>query len=412
VQGSSVTDPSLLERRLKLLDELAELARKADQARVRNTSDKVHKVTNIASSLYANMHMYLSDNQVMPVKSSRTTYYAWLGITSLWYLGRRGFKDVLDYLPKADHYGVVHNLKGLTVNEDVCLTEFFGEAVAGADVDGYPYLFGLDLTPIPHECGKLNHISLLLMFLGAIVHEMVLNLKVPRTIEYPITPLATEIVDNIISWGSGASSLGYYTVEANIGMGKTTYVYKSILGAIRLLTGQPPEAYRLRAWDLFIGEADELNELLKQYKGMPVDYFIPLIVIEDATHVFPKYWTWMGKEFVMLMNSVHEGLIPLRGRMANLIMNANSASNLASFARDLAHKRLVGVDANIGSVKHTLFYSPVRRYVNPYKMTSNARFIGATAYPLTKLPDEIYRLDLEHKNKILDKTFSRTQQSQ
>jgi len=402
------SNPSLLERRLKLLDELMEIAGRIDPSRVWRIIDRINKVTGIASSLYTNTYLYLSGEirNEMPIVSGRSVYYAWLGVTSLWYLSRQGFGDILAYLPKADQYGMASALSSLVHEEEKCLSEVFGEIIAGTDAEGYPHLFGIDLTPIPPECGKLKSIELLLAWLGSIIHEMLLNLKVPHTIEYPIVPLSTEIATNIINWGSGASSLSYYTVEANIGMGKTTFVYKSIMGAIRLLTGQPPEAYKLRVWDLFITEADELNDVLSQYRGMPENYFIPILVIEDATHVFPKDWIWRGKQFIQLMNRVHEGLIHMRGRMANLIMNANSVSNLASFARNLAHKRLLGTEANIGSAKHTIFFSPVKKYVSTRRGREKNRFLGAVAYPLTKLPDEIYKLDLEHKNKILARDFS------
>jgi len=329
------------------------------------------------------------------VLSYRIALYSWLGITSLWYLSRQGFTQILDYLPSAEENGVLRNMMDLTRDPEKCLSSL-ENIVESTDTYGYPASIMLDVSD---ACGKLRSWPAVVALLGAAVYEMTLNETVPSTTRYPITPFAVELAGNIINWSKGSMSLSYYTIEGPLGCGKSTFLYYSILGALRIITGAPPVEFENRLWSLLgVRRVEELIEVLRYYSKLPEEVYVPILVVEDASHVLPKYWVWRGKQFVEKMQELHDLLVNLRSRTANLVFIANSVDSLASFVREMATIRLRPFDRSVGAVKHTVFYHAVGNRDLLLKGLRALRIYGAVAYPLVRLPDEIYELDRRSKN--------------
>jgi len=338
------------------------------------------------------------------VLSYRVALYSWLGITSLWYLSRRGFQQVLDYLPKADEDGVVRSIAGLSRDPERCLSSL-EDIVEATDAFGFPASLRLDVSD---SCGRLKTWPALMSLLGAAVYEMTLNEIVPDTIKYPVTMFSAELASNIVNWSKGSMNLSYYTVEGPLGCGKTTFLYYSILGALRIITGAPPVEFEKRLWSLFgLRRVEDIVEVLSYYNKLPESTYIPLLLIEDASSTLPKYWLWKGKEFVMKMHELHDLLVNLRGRLANMVFVANSISSLANFVRELSNARLRAFDRNIGATVHTVFYHGVGNRDLLLKGLRALRLYGGVAYPLTKLPDEVYELDRRWKNKAIAEITSK-----
>jgi len=340
-----------------------------------------------------------------------------LAITALNYLSRHGFKQVLDYLTRPEPNGAVEYwiefMKSKSIDPVGCL-EIFEPIVEQVDSRGFIGFFAIDGERFDRYChwfkARVEGGSLApFVILGAIIHEMILMDTPPEAIQYPITPLSAEIVSNILSWRQQSSKLGLQLVEGNLGMGKTTYVFMSVLGALRLLMDAPPVGWETRLAPLiYLRSLDDLIDVL-DYFNDPYnrDLYIPLMVIEDASSTLPKYWAWEGKETITKMKKVHELLINLRSRFANLIMVANAYNSLASFARELVHIRYSAINVDVGLVRHTLFAHNISRSRNPLLWGWSAlRLMGAIIYPLNKLPPEVYRRDLELKNKAMRRTAS------
>jgi len=392
-----------------LLNDMLEAASSASRDRaVFKRIEKARKVASYYNGAYKDAWLWAhgaGKSLFENVLSYRVALYSWLGLTSLWYLSRQGFQQVLDYLPRAEEDGVVRGIAGLTRDPEKCLSSSLEAIVNATDTYGFPASLMLDISD---ACGKLKSWPAIISLLGATVYEMTLNEVVPDTIKYPVTMFSSEIADNIINWSKNSMRLSYYIVEGPLGCGKTTYLYYSILGALRIIKGAPPIEFENRLWSLFnLRRVEDIVEVLSYYNKLPESTYIPLLLVEDASHVLPKYWVWRGKEFVMKMQELHGLLVNMRSRVANMLFVSNGEGAVASFVKELSSVRLRALNRDIGEARHTVFYNTAGNRDILLKGLRALKIYGGIAYPLTKLPEEVYELDRRSKNAAIAEITSR-----
>jgi len=387
---------------IRLNNDIARLAERAG-ASVADNINRVRKANNYLNGLYKNswIESIQGADALGPLYrygSDLGARYAWLGITSSLYLSRAGFKQILDYINKLPSHSGAKAMAELMHDPYKCL-ESLEPIIERVDSEGFASFIELRGDNIRLYCGKFREAYSVYTFLGMIVNEMVLNDQPPEAIKYPITALSAEITANLISWRDRSSRLGFQLVEGNLGLGKSTYVFMSILGAIRLLMGAPPVGWETRIAPLmYMRSINDLIDVLEYFNDpYNKDLYIPLLVIEDASSTLPKYWAWEGRETIKKMKRVHELLINLRSRFANLIMIANSINSLASFARELMHIRYSAISMDVGMARHTVFVHNTKGR-NPFLWGwRSLKLMGSVVYPLNKLPREVYEADLAYK---------------
>jgi len=390
---------------IRLNNDIARLAERAPADAIENAV-KVRKANNWLNGLFKNVWISAirgideSDNPLLRYGSDSFARYALLGLSSLQYLSRRGFQQVIEFLARREPNGLVDAMSELAPDPIECI-ESVAPIVEQVDSKGFISFFALDAEKIKREyCGKIRTSSAFFAFLGAIINEMVIRGVQPETIRYPIVQLSAELAYNILNWRQQSAQLGYQLVEGNLGMGKSTYVFMSIMGMLRLIMGAPPVGWESRVAPLmYLRSTDDLVDVLEHFNDpYNRDLYIPLFVIEDASATLPKYWIWEGKEVVNKMKKIHELLVNLRGRFANLIVISNSLNDLASFIRNIAHVRYSSISMDVGLVRHTLFAHNISRSRNPLLWGwRSLKLMGSVVYPLNKLPREVYEADLAFK---------------
>jgi hypothetical protein len=211
-----------------------------------------------------------------------------------------------------------------------------------------------------------------------------------------LVPWLLGVVRDIASGSPGAGSIGI--VGASIGMGKTTTLYYTLRAVLSMLGVSDPDSSASKLILLDPADFLDLVQVLSEREEK-----VPILVVDNASAVFPKHWHRIGGElhkFFLHMNTVIDMLRAISGAT---IFVANAPDELASFIRNTATINIRGDEDDIKTYKVTLFtwkkrHIQVRREGEVLRKVE--RIASVYVYPLLKLPQEVYKRDLEVKRQV------------
>ena len=215
------------------------------------------------------------------------------------------------------------------------------------------------------------------------------------------------VVNALVPWflnvarGAATGSEGVGTVGvfgASIGRGKTTTVYYTLVTVLRLLGHPAPEEVASRL--ILLNPEDFLVALEALLERREKSL---LVVVDNASVILPKQWARIGGElsrFFVRMNAVMD---MLRVSCGAVLFVSNAPGDIASFVRNMTTLDVRGEPRH-----HTLYDLTVFTWYRPSlsvtdreeRLRYRQRVASVYAYPLLKLPPEMYRKDLEAKREI------------
>jgi hypothetical protein len=260
------------------------------------------------------------------------------------------------------------------------------------------------------KCDSYWRRGVVLPHLGALLHHRSGDppRPSPRLIATnALVPWLLNVLRDMASGSTGAGSIA--VVGASIGKGKTTTLYytlRSVLYALHPVATSPGETMM----DVKT-EADEVIPyvmLLDPYDFLTAVQALaesgvkaPILVVDNASVIFPKQWVRIGgpmHKFYLRMNTVID---LLRGVCGAVIFVANAPDELASFIRNAASINISGrEEPGIKGYSVTVYTwrrPSLRVSADEERVKMRERIASVYAYPLLKLPQELYARDLKVK---------------
>jgi hypothetical protein len=225
-----------------------------------------------------------------------------------------------------------------------------------------------------------------------------------------LVPWILGVMRDLATGSLGAGSIA--VVGASIGRGKTTTLYYSLRSALYALNPATKLSAKIpeTASDLKT-EADDVIPyvmLLDPEDFLDAVYALansgvkaPLLVVDNASVLFPKQWIRVSGElhrFYLKMNTVID---LLRGVCGAVVFVANAPNELASFIRNVATINITGrEEPGIKAYSVTVYTwkrPTLRVREGEEQVRMRERIASVYVYPLLKLPEEIYKLDMKVK---------------
>lgn len=267
-----------------------------------------------------------------------------------------------------------------------------------------------DLGGWSDKCDSYWRMGVVLPHLGALLHHRSNSppRPSPRLIcTNALVPWLLNVLRDMASGSAGAGSIA--VVGASIGKGKTTTLYytlRSVLYAIRPVATDSGET--------LVDVKTEVDEVMPYVMLLdPYDFLVavqalaesgvkaPILVVDNASVIFPKQWVRIGgsmHKFYLRMNTVID---LLRGVCGAVIFVANAPDELASFIRNAASINISGrEEPGIKGYSVTVYTwrrPSLRVSADEEKVRMRERIASVYAYPLLKLPQELYARDMKVK---------------
>ena len=313
-------------------------------------------------------------------------------------------KKLIAEVDKTDEEEVYSELLGIPVDElRLCLeasyvTAMWGDHWKPTEIATIP-LPGS--TPIhrPQYCRPYWKRGFMLPHLGSLVVAISESPfeGIPRWgVTNALVPWLLGVVRDIASGSPGAGSIGI--VGASIGMGKTTTLYYTLRAVLATLGVSDPDSSASKLILLDPADFLDLVQVLSEREEK-----VPIVVVDNASALFPKHWHTIGGElhrFFLHMNTVIDMLRAISGAT---VFVANAPDELASFIRNVATINIGGDEDDIKMYKVTLFTWKKRRIQVKKEgevLRRVERIASVYVYPLLKLPQEVYKRDLEVKRQV------------
>jgi len=293
---------------------------------------------------------------------------------------------------------------GLSVEDmRVCLLQSFGAMLSGDSLTHRIYAGEREI------CSAYWKRGVLLPHLGVLLIEVSKNppKTPPRLIGVnALVPWILGVLRDLASGSLGAGSIAI--VSASIGKGKTTTLYYTIRSVLNALS--PGSSHDELTSKLIILDAEEFLDILQALVDSEVK--APIIVVDNASVLFPKQWFKLGGAMVKFYLNMNTIIDLLRGVCGATIFVANAPGEISSFVRNAATMNIVGrEESGIRAYSTTLFTwkRPVLKIREEEETVKLREKIASVyVYPLLKLPREIYERDLEVKVKVIKSTVQNT----
>jgi hypothetical protein len=336
-----------------------------------------------------------------------------LGLYALMYHDHTLLSELLKADPEWDELTLAESF-GFSV-EDLrdCLTQSYMALSYHVGIESWRRLLEDKCVTYWKRGTVLSHIGSLLIHNG----EKPPNAP-PRLIcVNALVPWILSVLRDLSTGSLGAGSIA--VVGASIGRGKTTTLYYSLRSALYALnpgTVKPTPKQPETMADIRT-EVDDIIPYLMLFN--PEDFLdairaladsgvkAPIIVVDNASILFPKQWikaTGELHKFYLNMNTVID---LLRGVCGATIFVANAPNELASFIRNAATINITGrEEPGIKTYSVTIYTwkRPTLRIREEEELVKmRERIASIYVYPLLKLPQEIYKLDLKVKIKTITK---------
>jgi hypothetical protein len=335
---------------------------------------------------------------------TNTLKLARLGLHVAMFQDKSFIDKLIDEVDKTDEEEVYSELLGIPVDDlRLCLEASYVTAMRG----GHWSPVEIATTPAPGRipiyrpqyCTPYWKRGFMLPHLGSLVAAISENPfeGVPRRgVINALVPWLLGVVRDIASGSPGAGSIGI--VGASIGMGKTTTLYYTLRAVLSTLGVSDPDSSASKLILLDPADFLDLVQVLSEREEK-----VPIVVVDNASAVFPKHWHRIGGEmhkFFLHMNTVIDMLRAVSGAT---VFVANAPDELASFIRNAATINIGGDEDDIKTYKVTLFtwkkrHIQVRREGEFLRKVE--RIASVYVYPLLKLPQEVYKRDLEVKRQV------------
>jgi hypothetical protein len=334
-----------------------------------------------------------------------------LGLHAVMYHDHRLLSKLLDAEPKPAER-ILAELFGLSVDDlRDCMAQSFEVLSYHAGIKTRRRLLEEKCVPYWRRGAVLPHLGSLL-----VLSDKPLEAP-PRLIAVnALVPWILGVMRDLATGSLGAGSIA--VVGASIGRGKTTTLYYSLRSALYAINPatKPSEKMPETASDL----KTEADEVIPYIMLLDPDDFLdavhtlassgvkaPLLVVDNASVLFPKQWIRASGElhrFYLKMNTVID---LLRGVCGAVIFVANAPNELASFIRNAATINITGrEEPGIKAYSVTVYTwrrPALRVRQDEEQVRVRERIASVYVYPLLKLPEELYRLDLKVKVEAIAK---------
>jgi len=226
-----------------------------------------------------------------------------------------------------------------------------------------------------------------------------------------LVPWILGVIRDLTTGSIGAGAIGI--LGASIGRGKTTTIYYTLRTILYSLNPTPGKTSSRAP-----GVSEEIDELVSKLILLDAEDFLdtlqalsdlgvkaPILVVDNASVLFPKQWIKYGgtlHKFFLNMNTVID---LLRGVCGAVIFVANAPGELASFIRNTATLNISGrEETGIKTYSVTVYTwkrPTLRIRSGEETVRMKEKIASVYAYPLLKLPQEIYKKDLQVKVEII-----------
>jgi hypothetical protein len=335
-----------------------------------------------------------------------------LGLYALMYHDRCLLSELLKTTPQSDE-ATLAEFFGLSV-EDLrdCLTQSYVTLSYHAEIEFWRRLLEDKCVSYWKRGAVLPHIGSLLIHSS----EKPPNAP-PRLIcVNALVPWILGVLRDLSTGSLGAGSIA--VVGASIGRGKTTTLYYSLRSALYALNPAVKPTPKLPETMADVRtEVDDVIPYLMLFN--PEDFLdavraladsgmkAPILVVDNASILFPKQWIKATGElhrFYLNMNTVID---LLRGVCGAVIFVANAPNELASFIRNAATINITGrEEPGIKTYSVTIYTwkrPTLRIREEEEQVKMREKIASIYVYPLLKLPQEIYKLDLKVKIETITK---------
>jgi hypothetical protein len=226
----------------------------------------------------------------------------------------------------------------------------------------------------------------------------------PRTdVINALVPWVLSIVRDMVSGSHGAGSIAVF--GASIGQGKTSTLYYTLRSVLYLLGHPNPDHIVPHLMTLDMTEFLEVMSALAES-----DEKAMIIVVDNASIIFPKQWHRYGGELNRFFLEANRLIDMLRGKCGATIFVANAPDELASFIRNASTMNMHGREVDVKSYKVTVFTWKKTRLVSAgeeSRLKQVEQPASIYVYPFLKLPLFMYAKDLEVKKKAFAESISR-----
>ena len=273
-----------------------------------------------------------------------------------------------------------------------------------------------DLGEWRDKCLSYWRRGVVLAHLGALLHHRSDSppRPSPRLISTnALVPWILNVMRDMATGSAGAGSIA--VVGASIGKGKTTTLYYTLRSALyavhpvatssgETLADVKTEADEVIPYIMLLDPHDFLTAVQALAES---GVKAPILVVDNASVLFPKHWVKVGgplHRFYLKMNTVID---LLRGVCGAVIFVANAPDELASFIRNAASINITGrEEPGIKGYSVTVYTwrrPSLRVSAEEEKVKMRERIASVYAYPLLKLPQELYARDLKVKLETIAK---------
>lgn len=322
-------------------------------------------------------------------------------------LGRTMVRDALIGLHIAMYHEPV--LVERLCNESVTKTDEDLSDVLGEPVDVLRecLMYSYERALTRAETGEITHLrdtcmtywrkGLMLPHLGGLARDLGLREGVPRSIAAnALVPWILNIIKDMALGGAGAGSIA--VMGAGIGLGKTSTIYHTLRSVLAAMGHPAPESIAdkfllLDPYDFLTA----LNALIEE------DVKAPVLVVDNASALFPKQWVSMSGEIRKFFINVNMVINMLRASVGAVIFLSNGPEEIASFIRKNSTMNIIGEAIDIKSYTTTV-YTWLRPTLSmrpgEESLRKRQRIASVYVFPLLKLPLTLYVRDLEVKKEV------------
>ena len=250
---------------------------------------------------------------------------------------------------------------------------------------------------IAGECTRYRRLGLAVPHIGFIISENPGLRGSPGGVSYTaLTPWVLSIIYAMATGSLGAGSVA--VVGASVGRGKTTTLYYVLRSVLNVLGHPEPDSAASKL--IFIDPfkfVDVAQELVGRGEKAAI------LVVDNASALFPKHWVRLGGGWSRFYTHMNTLINMIRSMSAVTIFVANNPGELSSFVRNAATTNIAGAEADIKPFTATIFTwkaAKLRVSQREEELVKREKLASVYVYPLLKMPNNLYKHDLEVKMEV------------
>jgi len=250
---------------------------------------------------------------------------------------------------------------------------------------------------IAGECNRYRRLGLAVAHIGFIIRENPGLMGSPGGVSYTaLTPWILATIYAMAEGSIGAGSIA--TIGAPVGRGKTTTLYYVLRSVLNVLGHPEPDSAASKL--IFIDPfkfVDVAQELINRGEKAAI------LVVDNASALFPKHWVRLGGGWSRFYTHMNILINMIRSLSAVTIFVANNPGELSSFVRNAATTNIAGAEADIKPFTATIFTwkaAKLRVSQREEELVKREKLASVYVYPLLKMPNNLYKHDLEVKMEV------------